>query len=210
MPEGVTPATVLWVAATAAVALLAAVAFRRVGRLAADTHQFDRLKAEAAALDRDLGAAIDPLVACLDEVRRGSRDPAQAVAELESAGEALRALSRRAAALRAPQALADRAAQIAWEVDRAVRAADMAAHGLAQIGRTRHDAGVEAQTSLKRGTLGLRHAREAVAALSAGIARLSPAEVRAMPPGGGARATPIRTPAVEEEPLAGAGEPPGA
>jgi hypothetical protein len=83
--------------------------------------------------------------------------------------------------MKPPAAIAERAAQLVWEVDRAVRAADMASHGLEQIGRTRHDAGTEAQTALKRGTLGLRHAREAVSRHMVDLARLTPSEVRAMP-----------------------------
>jgi hypothetical protein len=158
------------------------------------------------AVNKGLAEIVDPLANHLDEVRRGSRDPAEVGVEIEAALAALRELSRRARVVKAPAPLQDRVVLLAWEVDRAVRAADMAGHGLSQIGRIRHDAGTEAHTSLKRGTLGLRHAREAVTRLMISLAKLTPAEVRSMPR---LRSGSIPTPPVDED-LIGADGPPAA
>lgn len=193
--------TLLWLIALAALSLAAAAALRRMASLAGGTRELERLQADVVAIHQGLTDTVEPLVGHLDEVRRGALDPVEVGPEVEGARAALRALSRKAHELKAPAALADRVQQLTWEVDRAVRAADMAGHGVSEMGRTRHDAGTEAQTSLKRGTLGLRHAREAVARIMVGLARLTPAEVRAMPSASASGA--IVTPPTDEDLLTG-------
>ncbi len=200
--------TLLWLAALAVLSVAAAVVLRRMASLAGGTHELDRFQADVVAIHESLAETVEPLVAHLDDVRRGAYDPAQASSEVDAARASLRALSERAHRLKSPAALADRAQQLVWEVDRAVRAADMAGHGMGQIGRVRHDAGTEAQVALKRGTLGLRHASDAVARIMIGTSRLTPAEVRAMPP---ARASGlIVTPPTDEDLLVGGEESPSA
>ena len=196
----------LWLLAVGVIAVLAALVLRRMGRLAGTTYDLEHLKAGVVGVNTRLAEVVDPLTNHLDEVRRGSRDPAEVRIEIEAALAALRDLSKQAHAIKAPAPLEDRVAQLVWEVDRAVRAADMAGHGLVQVGRVRHDAGTEAQTALKRGTLGLRHAREAVTRLMISLAKLTPSEVRAMPR---LRSGSIPTPPVDED-LLGADGPPGA
>ena len=83
----------------------------------------------------------------------------------------------------------------------------MAGHGLGQVGKRRHEADIEAQVALKRGTLGLRHAREAVMRIMVSVAKLTPAEVNAMPRSSGRPGT-IVTPPVDEDLLLGSEEPP--
>jgi hypothetical protein len=196
--------TVLWLGALAALSLAAAVVLRRVGRLAGGTHELERLKSDVVGINQRLGETVDELVGHLDEVRRGARDPAATAAEVEAARAALRILSRQAHELRPPAPLRAQAQELAWEVDRAVRAADMAGHGLAQMGGRRNETGTEAQTALKRGTLGLRHAREAVTRMMIGLAKLTPVEVNAMPvaPMSG-RFGAIVTPPVDEDLVGG-------
>ena len=72
---------------------------------------------------------------------------------------------------------------IVGELERAVRALDLLDHGLRTALEGRRDSGAEAQVSLKRGTLNLRHARDAVARVAREIAILRPADVLAMPGG---------------------------
>ena len=196
----------LWLLAVAVIAVVAAVVLRRMGRLAGSTYDLEHLKTEVVGVNQRFAEIVDPLTSHLDEVRRGSRDPVEVGVEVEAALGGLRELSRRAHAINGPTPLRDRVAQLAWEVDRAVRAADMAGHGLTQVGRVRHDAGTEAQTALKRGTLGLRHAREAVTRTMISLAKLTPSEVRAMPP---IRSSAILTPPVDDD-LIGAEGPPAA
>jgi hypothetical protein len=198
--------TVLWLLAIAVVSLIAAVVLRRVSHLAGGTHDLEKFQAEVVGIHQQLSGTVDPLVGHLDDVRRGARDPVETAVELESARAALRTVSRQSREMKPPAVLADWARELVWEVDRAVRAADMAAHGLSQVGARRHDAGTEAQTALKRGTLGLRHAREAVARTMIVVAKLTPAEVNAMPATGSRRAQVIVTPPVEEDFIGGADE----
>jgi hypothetical protein len=200
--------TLLWLLAVAVLGLLASIALRRVAHLAGSTHDLEHLKAGVVSVNRRLAEVVDPLTGHLDEVRRGSLDPADASVEVAAALATLRDISRQARAMKAPPALVERAQQVAWEVDRAVRAADMASHGIGQLGRARHDGGIEAQTALKRGTLGLRHSREAVTRIMIGVAKLTPAEVRTMPvPSADARSRAIRTPPTDEDLLGTDGPP---
>lgn len=194
--------TLPWLLALAALALVAVLVLRGIGTLAGGTHDLERLKAEAAGIHGRLDVIVEPLVAHLDRVRRGASDPGELLPEVDAARTALRTLAADARALQAPAPLADRVAQLRWELDRAVRAADMAGHGVRTLGtvRRRSQASGEAQVALKRGTLGLRHAREAVARLTAEIARLSPAEVRAMAlPSRAGGVAGIPTPSIEED-----------
>jgi hypothetical protein len=205
--------TLLWLIALAVVSLIAAIVLRRMASLAGGTRELERFQADAVSINERLAATVEPLVAHLDEVRRGARDPAEIRPELDAARAGLRGLGKEARAITAPPALADRAQQLAWEVDRAVRAADMAGHGVATMGggRGRHVVSTEAEVALKRGTLGLRHAREAVKRIMMDVARLSPAEVRAMPvAAAGALPGGIVTPPTDEEVLSGVEEPPPA
>jgi hypothetical protein len=201
--------TLLWLLAIAVLALVAAVVLRRMARLAGGTHDLEHLKAGVVGVNQRLAEVVDPLTGHLDEVRRGSRDPLEASTEVAAALVALRDLSKQARSIKAPAALADRTRLLVWEVDRAVRAADMASHGIAQLGRARQDGGIEAQTALKRGTLGLRHAREAVTRIMISVAKLTPVDVRAMPvPTGSARFGAIATPPVDEDLVGVEGPPP--
>lgn len=198
--------TMLWLGAIAIVSLVAAFVLRRVSSLAGGTHDLERFKADVVGIHQRLSQTVDPLVGHLDDVRRGARDPVETAAEVDAARTTLRAVSRQAREMKPPAVLADRARELVWEVDRAVRAADMAGHGISQVGARRHDSGAEAQTALKRGTLGLRHAREAVARSMMEVAKLTPAEVNAMPATGSRRAQVIVTPPIDEDLIGGVEE----
>lgn len=204
--------TALWLVALAALSLVAAIVLRRVAALAGDTRGLQQLQQDLAGVERRLATVVEPLVARLDEVRRGARDPAELAPELDAARTALRALAKEARTIQPPGALAERVQQLVWELDRAVRAADMAGHGVTTLGdiRNRSIGSTEAQVALKRGTLGLRHAREAVGTIVATMSSLSPADLHAMASAassgrvGGA----IITPGLDEDLLTGKEEPP--
>ena len=64
---------------------------------------------------------------------------------------------------------------------RAARAASLIEHGLGTLEGTSRGRDLEAQTSLKRGTLNLRHAHEAFGRIAREVARVRPADLA---PGG--------------------------
>jgi hypothetical protein len=199
----------LWLIGLGALSAAAAVAIRRMSRLAGDTRQLQRFQSDVSGIYERLAAIVDPLVTRLDEVRRGARDPADLGPEIASARTSLRALGAEARVARPPAALADRAEQLVLEVDRAVRAADMAAHGLGTMGTGRRATSPESDVELKRGALGLRHAREAVTRVMMSVAKIQPADVRAMPVS--TTRAPVGAyppPPPEDELLSGAEEPP--
>jgi hypothetical protein len=202
--------TLLWLVALAALSAAAAIVLRRMGALAGGTRELQRLQADFAGIDRRLATVVDPLVGRLDEVRRGASDPAGLLPEMGAARTDLRALAKEARTVKAPAALTDRMQQLLWELERAVRAADMAGHGVETMAasRSRNAAGTEAEVALKRGTLGLRHARDAVGRVVVGVEALSPAEVRAMPPISARHAAGIVTPGLDEDLLTNSPEPP--
>ncbi len=203
--------TLLWLVALAALSVVAAIVVRRIWSLAGSTRELLRLQADFAGIERRLATVVDPLVGRLDDVRRAARDPAELASELDAARTALRALAREARTIKPPAALSGRVAQLLWELDRAVRAADMAGHGVESLAASRNrSAGTEAHVALKRGTLGLRHARDAVRRVVAGVAGLSPADVRAMPASAGEWPGGIPTPDLDEELLTAAEETPPA
>jgi hypothetical protein len=201
--------TLVWLVALVGISLAAAVALRRVSSLAGGTRELERLQMDVAGIDSRLAAAVGPLVEQLDAVRRGAQDPREASGDLEEARAALRTLGGEARALRPPSPLAGRVAQLVWELDRAARAADMAAHGVQTLAAARGTVGTEGQVALKRGTLGLRHAREAVGRIASGLTALTPADLLAMPTtadGAGPIATP--GPGPDDDWLLSADEPP--
>lgn len=206
--------TLLWLVALAALSLAAAVGLRRMGRLAGGTRELQQLQADIAGVERRLSTVVDPLVGRLDDVRRGARDPADLAPELDAARTALRSLAKEARTLKPPAALTARIEELRWELERAVRAADMAGHGIALLAASRHGRGPssdEAQVAVKRGALGLRHAREAVRRAVAGIAVLTPVEVRLMPASGHRTAGgSIPTPGLDEDLLVGGEDQPSA
>ncbi len=198
--------TVLWLVVLAALAIVAVIVIRRVSSLAGSTHELDGLQDDVRGIDTRLDAIVEPLVVQLDAHRRGSGDPAALAETVAAAREALRTLAIEARALRSPVTIADRIAQLVGELDRAVRAVELVAHGLRAPANRRTSLGQESQVALKRGTLGLRHAREAAARIVAGITRLTPADLRAMPPP--RLGAPVLVPPLppEDEVLAGAVE----
>ncbi len=172
-----TDGTGLWLLLLAILAFAAAVILRRMGRLIARTRELEGFQRSARQLDRAFGATADPMVARLDELRRHAGDPQGLVGLLGPASETLRTAANEARALRPPARLRGEAQGLARELDRAIRATEMVEHGLDALLAVRGGRELEAQTSLKRGALNLRHARSAFHEIVAQVLAVGPADV---------------------------------
>lgn len=180
-----TAGVVLWLALLAvlcALVVLFVVTTRRMSVLIARTRDLEQLQRSVESIDRRLAAAIDPLVGRLDEIRRRAGDPQALDRELDPAQAMLQELAAETRGLRVPSVLAGPAVVMVDETARAVRATELVRHGLDALLTARGNRELEAQTSLKRGTLNLRHAREAFGRAAAEVAALRPADT-ARPPG---------------------------
>lgn len=175
--------TVLWLLLLVGLGILFLLTLRRMSGMIARTRELERFQAAAGGLDRRFGAAADPLVARLDEIRRRAGDPQGLVTSLPPAADALRAAAAEARTLRPPAALADRGAGLSRELDRAVRAVELVEHGLDALLAARGNRELEAQVSLKRGALNLRHAREAFRLIVGEVAEVRPADLTAIAAG---------------------------
>jgi hypothetical protein len=179
LPQG----AILWLVVLVALGIVAAVTVRRMSVLAARTRSLERFQKGVTGIDARLAATADPFVAQLDEIRRRSGNPQALSAALPATQEALRALAAEGRALRAPAPLTSQAVALGVELDRAVRAADMVEHGIDALLAARGSRELEAQTSLKRGALNMRHAREAANRIAREIAAMRPADLIAPPQG---------------------------
>jgi hypothetical protein len=149
----------------------------RAGRLVAQQRETDVFRSSAQDLTGRILASLDGVAGPVDALRRGSLDP-EALAENLAAGtDALDRYLAEAQALPVHPGAAAICAGIEEELSRAARAIEMIEHGRAVLagGRTRARL-PEAQTSIKRGYLGLLHAREAIAALGERAAGLRPVQ----------------------------------
>lgn len=169
--------TLLWLALLVVLGLLFVVTLRRMSALVARTRDLERYQRAVESLDNRFATAVGPLVRGLDETRRHAGDPSSVRDQLAEAQAVLAQLQRDTRALEPPAPLAGTVAPLAGDVDRAVRAASMVEHGLGSMVRASLGRDLEAQTSLKRGSLNLRHAQEAFALRVREIAGLRPADL---------------------------------
>ncbi len=179
-----TGGAILWLALIGVLAgllLLFLVTTRRMSVLIARTRDLERVQRSVESIDLRLAGVIDPLVARLDEIRRRGGDPQALARDLGPAQATLGDLADEARALRLPAILADQASVMIHETERAARAAELVEHGLGAILAARGNRELEGQTSLKRGALNLRHAREAFGRAAADVAAMRPADVAARP-----------------------------
>ncbi len=172
-----TPEVVVWLAVLLALAGLAIVVLRRMSVLAGRTRDLERFQRAATSLEARLALVVEPVVGRLDEIRRHAGDPHALVRELEPAQGELRALVAESRATRPPRGMAELGAALTAELERASRAADLVEHGLDALLAGRSGRELEAQTSLKRGALNLRHAREASSRIVTDIKAVSPADL---------------------------------
>ncbi len=172
---------ILWVGLLVVLLLLFLLTLRRLSVLIARTRDLERVQRSVDSIDRRFAAAIGPIVNRLDEIRRRSGDPLDLARELDPAGGILQDLAAETRKLRVPAVLAGQAEIMVHEMDRAVRAMDLVGHGMGALLAARGHRELEAQTSLKRGALNLRHARDAFGRAAAEVAAIRPADVAQRP-----------------------------
>jgi hypothetical protein len=173
----VTVGAIIWAGLLVALVALFVVITRRMSTLIGKTRGVEELQRSVESMDRRLGAAVDPVVTRLDGIRRRAGDAEGLARDLVPARAMLLDLAAEARALELPESLAAQGAVMVHETARAVRAVDLVAHGLEALLSARGSYEGEAQTSLKRGALNLRHAREAFARAAAEIAAVRPADL---------------------------------
>jgi len=170
-------ATIVWLVVLVALFALFLLTLRRLSVLMARTRDLERYQKLVRQLDRRLGEVADPFVIQLDEIRRRSGDPRTLGTALPAVQETLGAISAEGRAAKVPRGLSREAVAFTVELDRAVRAGELVGHGLDALLADRGGRDLEAHTSLKRGALNLRHAREAATRLAGEIAALRPADL---------------------------------
>ena len=169
--------TAVWAGLLVALAVLAAQILVRTTRHVRRTRELEQFQQAVDHLAASLASVAVPLVESLDTMRRHAGDPDAVRAGLGAARGRLAALVAESAALRAPAGLETRAATVTAELGRAARAVDVVSHGLDALVAGRGDRNLEAETSLKRGTLNLRNASEAVKAVAISVRALRPADL---------------------------------
>jgi hypothetical protein len=181
MPEF---ALLLPVAIGVAIAAATFIVLRESGLVAAESRRASSARHAVAAFDARVEAALGPIIARIDGVRRGQLEAISLAEELSQASEATSALVAEAEALSLPTDMDDVRSGIAEELHRAERALDMVEHGRAIMASARaRGREIEAQTAVKRGYLNLLHAREAIGRYAARAAAYrTPREVRRQQP----------------------------
>ena len=172
-----TAGAIIWAGLLVALFGLFIVVARRMTGLIARTRELERIQVSVGSIDGRLAAAIDPLDARHDGIRRHGGDAAALARDLGPTRVLLQDLAVEAGALRMPAGLAAQASVLVNETKRAAAAADLVVRGLDATLSGSGSIQAEAQTSLKRGALNLRHAREAVGQVAAEIAALRPADL---------------------------------
>jgi hypothetical protein len=166
--------TLLWLGLLVLLGAFFVVTLRRMSMLAARTRNLERFQRGTGSLDGRFGAVVVPLVHSLDETRRHAGDPEQLRRQVTEAQVTLAELLAETRSLAAPGGLASAVAAMAGELERASRAASLVEHGLDSMVNSSRGRDLEAQTSLKRGALNLRHSHEAFARVARDVAALQP------------------------------------
>jgi hypothetical protein len=167
----------LWIAVLIALGALFAKTYGRMSTLTTRTRDLEQFQAAVDSLDRRFGGVTKPLLRGLDEARRHAGDPA-GLPELVTEAEAvIDELTGETTALAAPEGLAPVVTAMTGDLERAGRAVLLVEHGLGMMTNTSIGRDLEAQTSLKRGALNLRHAREAFAERARMVADLRPVDM---------------------------------
>jgi hypothetical protein len=167
----------LWFAVLIALGALFAITYRRMSKLTTRTRDLEDFQEAVDSIDRRFGGVSQPLLRGLDEARRHAGDPAGLPALVTEAQTVIDELTGETTALAAPQGLAPVVTAMTGDLERAGRAVMLVEHGLAMMANTSMGRDLEAQTSLKRGALNLRHARDAFAERARKVADLRPADM---------------------------------
>ena len=151
-------AALLWLVILVVLAALFLMTLRRLSTLVGRTRTLERYQKQAGQLSKRLSATAEPFIVQLDEIRRRSGDPRGLADAMPGAQDALRAIADEGRATKVPTGLVREGTLFVTELERAVRAAELVGHGLDALVADRGGRDLEAQTSLKRGLLNLRHA----------------------------------------------------
>jgi hypothetical protein len=157
-------ARILALLAFVALAIAVVIFARRLGRAVAETRSRQSFHRATADLIGRACTSLDGVAARIDAVRRQTLDAHLVSDNIEAASEAVRRYTEEAEALVATGDAREVRDGILTELKRAGRALQLAEHGVAILtsaGRIRGRE-LEAQTSIKRGYLGILHAREAL------------------------------------------------
>lgn len=173
MPQG----ALLWLIVLVVLAALFLLTLRRLSTLIGRTRTLERYQKQAAQLARRLAVTAEPFIVQLDEIRRRSGDPRGLADAMPGAQDALRAIADEGRTTRPPKGVGRENAALLTELERAVRAAELVGHGLDALVADRGGRDLEAQTSLKRGVLNLRHATEAASRIAREIGAIRPADL---------------------------------
>jgi hypothetical protein len=174
---GLPLAALLWLAILVALAALFFKTFRRMSTLTSRTHDLEQFQASVDSLDRRFGGVTQPLLRGLDEARRHAGDPSGLPELVKEAQAVIDELTGETTALAAPEGLAPVVAAMTGDLERASRAVMLVEHGLGMMSNKSIGRDLEAQTSLKRGALNLRHARDAFAERARKVADLRPVDM---------------------------------
>jgi hypothetical protein len=169
----------LWLGLLVALAVMFVVTVRRMSALIARTRDLERFQAAVDSIDRRFAGVTTPLLRNLDATRRHAGDPAALHDQVAEAETVLAELAGEAASLGPAPVLVAACAAMVAELERASRAVSLLEHGVATMAPGTRGRDLEAQTSLKRGALTLRHAQEAFARVAREVADLRPADLAA-------------------------------
>jgi hypothetical protein len=167
----------IWLVVLVVLVALFLLTVRRLSVLMGRTRSLERYQKQARQLAERLAATANPFITQLDEIRRRSGDPRSLAEAMPGAQDALQAIAVEGRAAKVPRGLAREGSAFIAELERAVRAAELVGHGLDALVADRGGRDLEAQTSLKRGALNLRHATEAATRLAGEIAAVRPADL---------------------------------
>jgi hypothetical protein len=171
------PAVLLWLVILVVLAALFLMTLRRLSTLMGRTRTLERYQKHSTQLSTRLTATAEPFILQLDEIRRRSGDPRGLADAMPGAQDALRAIADEGRASKVPKGLMREGTLFVTELERAVRAAELVGHGLDALVADRGGRDLEAQTSLKRGVLNLRHASDAATRIAREIAGVRPADL---------------------------------
>ena len=170
-------AALLWLIVLVVLIALFLLTVRRLSVLIGRTRSLERYQKQTRQLAERLASTANPFVVHLDEIRRRSGDPRTLAEAMPGAQDALQAIAVEGRSAKVPRGLAREASAFTVELERAVRAAELVGHGLDALVADRGGRDLEAQTSLKRGALNLRHATEAATRIATEIGGVRPADL---------------------------------
>jgi hypothetical protein len=183
-------AALLWVAVLVALGALFAKTYGRMSTLTTRTRDLEQFQGAVDSLDRRFEGVTLPLLRGLDEARRHAGDPTGLRELVLEAQTVVDELTGETTKLVAPEGLAPVVAAMIRDLERATRAVLLVEHGLGMMANKSIGRDLEAQTSLKRGALNLRHARDAFAERAGKVAGLRPVDMEpAIPARNGQPAT---------------------